>query len=95
MVVEQIAAAELLYKLRDRMRDEARYPAHPSIRGTLTNAIMMLDAAAEQTARGWLDIEHADAIADAGELTLRRIIAMRKLRENINHRPNHANGSQA
>jgi len=94
MDTEHLAAAELLYKLLDRMRDEARYPSHPAVRGRLTNAIVVLEIAAQQTASGIIDLDTADAIADAAELTLRQIIGIRKLRESV-WPPNQTNGSGA
>jgi hypothetical protein len=97
---ERIAAAELLYKLCERMREELQHwpsktsrDGHDTVRGTLYNSIDILEAAAAQTARGALTLEASDAMAEAGELTLRKITGMRKLRENI--WPNHTNGSQA
>jgi hypothetical protein len=80
---EHIAAAELLYKLCDRMREELQRHTHPTIRGTLMHSIDYLDAAASQTARGVLTLEASDAIAEAGELTLRKVIGLRKMRENV------------
>ena len=93
---EQIAAAELLYKLSERLREELQHwPATPhgpnTIRETLYNSIDIIDAAASQTARGVITLTASDAIAESGELTLRKIIGMRKLRENI--WPNPTNGS--
>jgi hypothetical protein len=78
---EMIRTAELLFKLADRMRDEQRYPAHPSIAGTLRHTVIVIEAAASATALGRMTLEDADAIADSGELTLRKIIGLRKLRD--------------
>ena len=87
---EAIAAAELLYKLCERMREELQHwpsnkarDGHDTIRGTLWNSIDLLEADAAQTARGTITLDYSDALAESGELTLRKIIGMRKLRENI------------
>jgi hypothetical protein len=85
--VEAIHVANLLYGLCDRMREELRFPAHPAIRGTLTHSIITLDALAALVAAGRMDLDTADAYAEAGELTLRKIIGIRKLRDAVNHRP--------
>ena len=85
--VEDVHVAELLYTLIDRMRAElGRWPdGHPT-RGTLIHAIAQLEHVARATVLGTLDLEWSDGFADAGELTLRQIIGMRRILYREHHR---------
>ena len=85
---ERLHTAQLLYNLRDRLDAELALRKHPSTRANVKHAISVIEATADQTMRGLVDLDTADAIAEAGELTLRQLIGIRKLRDNMNHEPN-------
>lgn len=85
---EHLAAAELLYRLAERLREELlQWPASTdgpnTVRETLYNAVDIIEGSASLTARGVMTLTRSDAIAESGELTLRKIIGMRKLRDSI------------
>ena len=73
---EALHVAELLYGLSERMQIERKRATDRKVRNGLDYCITLIEEAAAFTALGKISLDEADAIADAGELSLRRFRAM-------------------
>jgi hypothetical protein len=74
--VEALAASQLLFNLSERMEAARKVTQIPRVADALAYAARMTADAAINVAVGIIDLEHADAYADAGEVTLRRLRAI-------------------
>jgi hypothetical protein len=76
---DQLRVAALIHTLTRRMRIEQDYwIVGTASRCTIDHAIAQLEFIAHEAALGAIDIDAADAFADAGEITLRQIIRERR-----------------
>ena len=58
---ERLHTAQLLYNLRDRLDAELALRKHPSTRANVKHAISVIEATADQTMRGLVDLDTAGA----------------------------------
>jgi hypothetical protein len=70
---EALHVAQLLYGIAERMRLERSRTADLNIRRAFEFSINLIEIYATETALGIHALDDADAYAEAGELTLRRL----------------------
>jgi hypothetical protein len=74
--VEELAASQLLFNLSERMEAARKEATIPRVADALAYAARLTADVAINVAVGIIDLDHADAYADAGEVTLRRLRAI-------------------
>lgn len=81
-IAERVTTANHLWLIADELREERLMWRHPAMRSHLEHAVDQTEDTARRVI-GMLDLEHADAMTDAAQLTLRYARGLRKFLENL------------